>query len=70
VIEGSARVVDLLSGILPGVDLPGLMRPARLLRVDNPYDSSRARQELDWTPIPLAEALQRTAAWLERAGHT
>jgi nucleoside-diphosphate-sugar epimerase len=69
-IERTARAVDLLSGILPGVDLPGLTRPARLLRVDNPYDSSRARQELGWTPIPLAEALQRTAAWLERAGHT
>ena len=69
-IVAGAVGVDALSGVVPGLDLPGLTRPARLLRVDNPYDSSRARKELNWDPIPLPEALERTAAWLERAGQT
>ena len=65
-LEAGARVVDVLSRIAPGLDLPGARRPARLLRADNPYDSSRARLELDWTDhVPLEVAFQRTAAWLD-----
>ncbi|HUF13223.1 MAG TPA: NAD(P)-dependent oxidoreductase [Longimicrobiales bacterium] len=71
-IEGGARAADAIVRILPGLELPGLTRPARLLRGDNPYDSSRARSELGWTePVPLEEALRRTAGWLDaRPGRT
>ena len=64
-IELGARALDLLSRVVPGVDLPGLRRPARLVREDNPYDSSRARAELGWQDlVPMSEAIPRTVAWL------
>lgn len=67
-LEGAARAADVLSRTVPGIDLPGLARPARLLRSDNPYDSSRARAELGWDPsVRLPEALRRTAAWLDES---
>lgn len=65
-LEAGARAIDVLSRGIPGLDLPGMRRPAHLLRVDNPYDSERARRELGWTEhVPLARALERTARWLE-----
>jgi nucleoside-diphosphate-sugar epimerase len=69
-IEAAARGIDGLARRIPGVDLPGLTRSARLARTDNPYDSSRARAELGWSDVvPVEEAIQRTAAWLT-ATHT
>ena len=65
-LEGAARIVDYLSARAPGIDLPGLTRPARLLRTNNPYDSSRARDELGWHDVvPADEAIKRTVAWLK-----
>lgn len=65
-LERSAVGIDALSRALPGVDLPGLTRPARLLRGDNPYDSERARRELGWTDlVPLEEAMRHTSDWLD-----
>jgi nucleoside-diphosphate-sugar epimerase len=64
-LQAGARFVDHLSRRLPGLDLPGLRRPAGLISADNPYDSSRARQELGWTNLlPAEEAIRRTVAWL------
>ena len=64
-IVATARGIDYLSGRVPGIDLPGLRRPARLMGADNPYDSGRARRELDWDDVvPVTEAIQRTVAWL------
>lgn len=64
-IETAARGVDALSRAIPAIDLPGAERPARLVREDNPYDSSRARDELDWASlVPLDDAVERTVAWL------
>ena len=65
-LESASRTVDYLSARVPGVDLPGLTRPARLLRADNPYDSSRARIELGWNDVtPVETAIERTVAWLQ-----
>ena len=65
-IVAAARGLDVLSRNLPGVDLPGVTRPARLMTRDNPYDSSRARRELDWTGlVPVEDAMRRTSAWLD-----
>ena len=62
----AARCVDVLSRSLPGVDLPGVTRPARLMSRDNPYDSSRARRELGWTElVRIEEAMRRTSDWLD-----
>lgn len=67
-LVGAAVAVDVLSRSVPGIDLPGVTRPARLMRIDNPYDSDRARRELGWTElVPLERALERTSAWLD--GH-
>lgn len=60
----AADLADRLGAAAPGVRLPRLGRPARLLRAPQPYDSSRARSELDWTDlVPPEEALRRTADW-------
>ena len=65
-IGGGAQAFDFLVRLLPALHLPGLTRPARLLRESNPYDSGRARRELGWTDlVPLDEALRRTARWLD-----
>jgi 2-alkyl-3-oxoalkanoate reductase len=72
-LEAAARGLDYLSARVPGIDLPGLTRPARLLRADNPYDSTRARTELGWTDVvPVEAAIGRTVAWLQSrdAAHT
>ena len=71
-LESASRAVDSLSARVPGVDLPGLTRPARLLRGDNPYDSTRARAELGWGDVvPVDIAVRRTVAWLNaRRSHT
>lgn len=64
-IDGAARLLDALAAVLPGIDLPGARRPARLAREDNPYDSTRARAELGWTTlVPMETAVARTVAWL------
>lgn len=42
----------------------GLRRALRSLTSDNPYDSDRARAELDWTGhVPHRDAIARTVAW-------
>lgn len=70
VIEAAARSVDALARRIPWLDLPGLTRSARLARRDNPYDSRRARSELDWSEVvPVQEALRRTATWLKTHAH-
>jgi nucleoside-diphosphate-sugar epimerase len=64
-IERVARTIDRLSRRIPGLDLPGLARPARLAGTDNPFDSDRARRELEWTElVPAEEAIRRTTAWM------
>lgn len=60
----AAGIGDGVLGLLPGIPDLRLRRTARLLLDDNPYDDSRARQELDWqATVPTAQALTRTAAW-------
>lgn len=69
VLAGVAAALDVLSRNVPGVDLPGAARPARLMRIDNPYDSGRARRELGWTDLTsLERALERTSRWLDGRG--
>lgn len=61
-----AEAIDGATARLPGVRLPRLGRPARLLRAPQPYDSTRARRELDWAGDGLVSAeaaLERTAEW-------
>lgn len=64
-LRGAAATWDLLSRALPGFDLPGLARPARLVTRDNPYVSERAERELGWTErVSPVEAMRRTSDWL------
>lgn len=69
-LESASRAMDYLSARVPGVDLPGLTRPARLLRADNPYDSTRARTDLGWGVVPVDAAIRRTVAWLDARRRT
>lgn len=64
IISGAAFLGDAI-GRLPGVRMPKLKRPARLLRAAQPYDSTRARTELEWTDLVApGEALRRAAEWM------
>lgn len=64
-----APVVDLLTRTLPVVSGTRVERAVRLLSRDNPYDSGRARRELDWTELTdHEEALARAARWYRRSG--
>ena len=64
-----AGAVDLLLEALPWVNPPGLRRAFGYAVRGNPYDSTRARRELQWTElVDHAEALARTAAWWRQRG--
>ncbi|HEX6589270.1 MAG TPA: NAD(P)-dependent oxidoreductase [Longimicrobiales bacterium] len=71
VIEATAAALDGLAAALPFLDLPGMRRPARLVRHDNPYDSRRARAELGWTSlVSMEQAVERTVQWLRNRPDT
>ena len=71
IIEAMATAFDGLAAALPFLDLPGMRRPARLVRHDNPYDSSRARAELGWTSlVPMEHAVEKTVQWLRNRPDT
>ncbi len=56
-------------GRLPGLPTLDARRAVRSLVRDNPYDSSRARLELGWSPaISHREGVRRTLAWWRGRG--
>ena len=68
-LRTGAAILDLLTRPLPFVDVRGLRRAARSVTHDNPYDSDRARAELDWTGhTPHREAVRRTVEWWAAQG--
>lgn len=61
-----AAATDAILSAVPGMAVPQASRAARTVLHDHPYSNARAREELGWrTPVPVPEALGRTAAWLE-----
>lgn len=70
-VRAAGALGDMLRPVLPAVASTGLKRAAWLALHDNPYETARARAELDWSAaqLPAAEALRRTGAWWRaRAG--
>lgn len=64
-----AAAVESVSRWLPGVRVVDARRAVRSMSSDNPYDSSRARLELGWTPlIPHEEGVRRTLTWWRSRG--
>lgn len=66
---GAAQVADGLMRLVPGLRAGDARRAVRSMIRDNPYNCSRAREQLDWTGLsPHEEGVRRTLAWWREEG--